>query len=260
MMTTESIKQIAKELSAAKKERRLLGAFTALYPDFDLAAAHQVQQILFEEALASGERIIGYKMGLTSRAKQMDVGVFSSISGFLVGSSALVKGTPVDSKRFRQPRVEPEVAVVLNRTIDRPFTTMAELVSCLAFVGPAAELLDSRYENYQFKLPDVVADNTSAGAFILGTSNWVNRLDEVRLMGIKIKKNGVLIDTGAAAATFGDPLLSVVELVSELSKRGNKLEAGQVVLTGGVTAAPLLSPGDFVELIWPGETISFTYV
>lgn len=252
--------EIAKTIGEAQKNRTLLPAFTTAHPELTVETAYQVQDILMEEALARGETIVGYKMGLTSRAKQQDVGVYSAIHGFLVGSGSLSKGSVVPSARFRQPRVEPEIAVILDRTLTEPVPTLSSVRAALRWVGPAAELLDSRYENYQFKLPDVIADNTSANAFILGSSQWIDQLEEMRLFGVQLKKNGQRIDTGCAAATFGDPLLSVLELIQELGKRGKRLEAGQVVLTGGITASTPLAPGDFIEILWPGETLSFSYV
>lgn len=244
---------IAKTLAHARRERKLLKPFTDENPNFSLEEGYRVQHILREEAEKSGEVVVGYKMGLTSRAKQIDVGVYQAIQGFLTESMSLTKGGAVPFEKFGQPRFEPEVAVILSETVEGP-QTLSTIRSLVSFIGPAVEILDSRYEGYRFKLPDVVADNTSAAGFVLGSSNWLNQIEESRLFGVRVVKNGECVATGAPAATFGDPLLSVVELLKILDR---PLEAGQVILTGGLTAAPYLQRNDFIEVVWPGETISF---
>lgn len=247
----------AKVLETAIRERRPVRQFSLDAPDFDVKAGYDVQWTGLELALGRGEKLAGYKMGLTSRAKQRDVNVFESIRGYLLASMEIAKGAPVDTSTRIHPRVEPEVAVILKSPLAGPGVTLRAVVAALDVVLPALEILDSRFEAFQFKLADVVADNTSASGFLLGRANLLPKLSELNLMGVSLRKNGQVHETGTPAAVLGDPLLSVVELANALGREGKRLEPGMVVLTGGITAAVPFAKGDAIDVVWPDETLSF---
>ncbi|MEZ4751731.1 MAG: hypothetical protein R3B54_14215 [Bdellovibrionota bacterium] len=124
------------------------------------------------------------------------------------------------------------------------------------YVTIGLELLDSRYEKFQFKLPDVIADNTSAGAYVVGRIPVREDWESLRLKGVVLRKNGKLVQTGCPAAVLGDPLQSVRQLVCQLSEWEVPLEPGQLVFTGGVTASVPFEAGDFIECEWPYEKLS----
>jgi len=248
------LKSFAARLDEARHNRKPMTAFSEEYPSFTLAEGYAVQDLLLERA---SSKLAGYKMGLTSRAKQRDVNVHESIRGFLLESMEVAKGGTVSTSTRIHPRTEPELAVILKTPLKGPDITVRHVREALAGVFPALEILDSRYQNFKFCLPDVVADNTSASGFMVGSTNYLDRLDEIRLFGVTLKVNGEIRETGAPAAVLGDPLLSVVELVKGLAEKNRVVEPGMVILTGGITAAVPFKAGDVVEIVWPGETLMF---
>lgn len=252
-----NLSEIAQALQSAAAEVRPVPAFSLAHPQFSLEEAYQVQSIGLESALARGAKLCGYKMGLTSRAKQKDVNVHEPIRGYLLSQMEVTKSEPVSTKNRIHPRVEPEVAVILKSRLAGPNVSLHDVEQAIGVVTPALEILDSRYESFQFQLPDVVADNTSASGFILGGQNWIEQLRELRLFGVTVKHNGVIVETGCPAAVMGDPLLSVVALARALAKENKAIEPGMVVLTGGITTSVSFKAGDFIEVVWPTETMSF---
>lgn len=252
--------EIAAKLRRAREDHMPIAQITSMSDAFSLADAYEVQRILYEQALAEGKHHCGYKMGLTSPAKQVDVGVFEPIRGFLLSEMEWEKGRDLEMNRFIHPRVEPEVAVVLKDRLYGSDVSLRDVVSRLAFIGPACEIVDSRFENFKFTLPDVIADNSSAAGFMVGSGNLLSELSRLRLMGIAIRKNGVIVETGAPAAVLGDPLLSVVALARSLAKEEKALEPGKVILTGGITTSVSFTKGDVLEVIWPGEILKFRAV
>lgn len=245
----------AEKLEEARASARPVTPFTDSHSDFTLDQAYGVQEEGRRLREAAGEVVSGYKMGLTSLAKQRDVGVDSPIQGYLLASMERDKGAVFSMEGRIHPRVEPEVAVVLGATLEGPDVTLQDVMHSLDRVVPALEILDSRFEKFRFKLPDVVADNTSACGYVLGTEPLDP--ERVNLLGITVRKNGNVVTTGAAAAILGNPFLAVVSLVHALADQGRALEAGQVVLTGGITASVPFTAGDWLAASWPEETLSF---
>jgi 4-oxalocrotonate tautomerase family enzyme len=202
----------------------------------DLATGYAVQR---ELRTAAGP-LVGWKLGVTSRAKQAQVGVDSPIYGFLEGANALDLGAPLDTSALIQPRCEPEIVFVLGRDLAGPHVTAADVVSASSGVAVGIEVLDSRYRDYKFTMPDVVADNTSAGRFVVGTPVPPAGID-LRLVGVVLEKNGELVATASGAASLGHPAAAVAWMVRAMAADGEGLRAGDVVLSGGLTGG---HPGD----------------
>ncbi|MBI1860118.1 MAG: 4-oxalocrotonate decarboxylase [Deltaproteobacteria bacterium] len=253
------LKEIAEALQRARLDKNPIPQFTSQMPDFSLEDAYTVQNICRESDIGAGLSIAGYKMGLTSKAKQRDVKVFEPISGYLTDKMELPLGQPMETASRIHPRVEPEIAVVMKTAVTGAHR-ITDLIGALEFVGPAIEILDSRYRDFAFRLPDVVADNTSASGFILGTTNYLNRLDDLPFLGVTLMKNGEVLETGAPAAVLGNPLISLLQLVQTLEKRNQRLEAGQVVLTGGITASISVKAADWIEMTMPSSVIRFPVI
>jgi len=253
------LSQWVQSLQQAVRDRKARSPLTTEVPTLTIEQAYEIQSAGMEIALGAKDSLCGYKMGLTSRAKQRDVNVYEPIRGYLLSSMEIQKGDAVVRDRWIHPRVEPELAVVLKSPLGEG-ATLRDVIRSLEFAGPALEILDSRYENFSFSLPDVIADNTSAAGFIVGRTNWIDRLNEIGRFGVSIRKNGAVERTGAPAAVLGDPLLSVVGLARALGREGKRIEAGMVVLTGGITASIAFEKGDLIESLWPGEDLSFRVV
>lgn len=238
---------LAKHLHEAARARATVPRLTDDNPVLTLEQAYEIQDALRQLHLAEGARLVGAKLGLTSRAKQAQMGIDAPLHGFLTDAMRLEVGEPLEVASLGQPRVEPEIAFVMGRDLAGGGVTAVEVLAATEAVAPALEVLDSRYADYSFTLPDVVADNASSGRFVLGGTLTPPRGLDLRLVGCVFeKKGGQLVGTAAGAASLGHPAASVAALVRELAHRGEGLRAGDVVLSGGLTNAVPVEAGDTV--------------
>jgi 2-oxo-3-hexenedioate decarboxylase len=227
--------QIAEVLASARRERKARSPFTDDDPGFGEAAAYDAQWAGVQARLAAGETLVGAKLGLTSRAKQQVMKVDSPLYGWVTSGMLLPYGEPVDLSEFIHPRVEPEIAFRLARDVETP-ATVTSVLSATESIFAAVDVLDSRYTDFRFRLPDVIADNASAGAFLLGPRAVApGELDDLRLLGCVLRANGDVVATAAGAATMGHPAASVAWLANRLAARGQRLGAGMLVFSGGLT-------------------------
>ncbi len=220
---------LAKRLAAAVADRAPIPPLTESDPTFDAAAAYRVQQEGIRERLAAGERVIGYKLGLVSRAKQGAMGVSQPLWGVVTDGMVQSEEIPLDLTTLIHPRAEPEIAFLLGRAVDGPTATVATVLAATEGVLPAIEVLDSRYLDFRFALPDVIADNASAARILIGE-------------GMVLRLNGEVVDTAAGAAIAGHPAAAVAWLARQVGH----LPAGSMVLSGGLTAPVELVPGAVV--------------
>ncbi len=235
---------IATELATAERERIAIAPFSDKYPDLDLATAYRAQQAGVEAKLDAGERLVGYKLGLTSRNKQQAMGVDSPLYGRVTSGMLAPYGDPVRLDAFIHPRVEAEIAFLLARDVEAP-ATVTSVLAATETVFAAVDVLDSRFEDFRFTLPDVVADNASAGAFYLGpVARRPGDLEDLRLLGCVVRVDGDVAMTAAGAAVMGHPAASVAWLADQLADSGEFLQAGQLVFSGGLTApVPVTATG-----------------
>jgi 2-oxo-3-hexenedioate decarboxylase len=238
--------RIARELAAAEQHRRARSPFTDEHPELDEATAYDAQWAGIEARLAADERLVGAKLGLTSRIKQQVMKVDAPLYGWVTSRMLLPYGEPVELTRFIHPRVEPEIAFLLGRDVPTPATVTSVLAATEA-VFAAVDVLDSRYDDFRFRLPDVVADNASAGGFLLGPQAVRPAdLGDLRLLGCVLRVNGEVVATAAGAATMGHPAAAVAWLANRLAARGQSLRAGMVVFSGGLTEPVPLELGTAV--------------
>lgn len=214
---------------------------------FQLEEAYDVQEALIQKRISEGHPLVGMKMGLTSLAKMEQMGVDSPIYGHLTSDMLLDDGGNLDLSPYGHPRVEPEVAFIMAHDIKGP-TTSAQVGDAVRGVCAALEVIDSRYENFKFTLPDVVADNASSTRFVLGTE--VHAIGDLPLgnLGMVLEIDGEAVQIGSSAAILEHPLKSLAALVNMLAKRDQGLRAGQIVLAGGATAAVALNPNQRVRV------------
>lgn len=247
-MTNERIEELAAIVDGAAADRIEIGMVTADEPDLTIERAYAVQVASVERRLGRGERLVGMKMGLTSRAKMEQMGVHEPIYGRLTSSMVVNDGGVVRISELLHPRVEPEVAFILKDDLHGPVTP-AQALAAVAGACAALEIIDSRYRDFKFTLPDVIADNTSASRFVLGSTLIpVDRLNLGNL-GIIMEINGRAAQIGSSAAIYEHPARSLAELANMLARTGEHLRAGQIVLSGGATAAVALKAGDHVRVI-----------
>ncbi|MFC0502995.1 2-keto-4-pentenoate hydratase [Micromonospora costi] len=236
---------IAEKLGVAADTVTAIGQLAA-ETGLDVDAAYAVQTALLQRRLARGERLVGLKMGLTSRAKMAQVGVDEVIWGRLTDVMRVPDGGTVDVGAYIHPRVEPEVAFLLDR-LPEPGEPVGAFTDAVRAVAPAIELIDSRYADFRFSLPDVIADNTSAAAFVVGP--WSPVPDGLENLGVLLEIDGRVAQVGSTAAILGDPRRALDEGVRLAGRHGVRLREGWVFLAGAATAAVPLRPGAHVRAV-----------
>ncbi|BDZ54303.1 2-keto-4-pentenoate hydratase [Agromyces marinus] len=207
----------------------------------DLATAYAVQHALIARRTARGERVIGLKLGFTSREKARQMGVHDVIIGTLTDAMRVEEGGRVPAGRGIHPRVEPEVAFLLGPSIGDPD---ADPATAIVAVAPALEVIDSRYRDFRFDLGDVIADNTSASSFAIGPWRAASDAGPLENRAVALEIDGRMVSTGSTAAILGDPVRAVATARRLARAHGLVLEAGSVLLAGAATAAvPLPARG-----------------
>jgi 2-keto-4-pentenoate hydratase len=214
--------------------------------ELDEATALDVQDAVVRARVDAGHAIVGAKLGLTSAAKQKQMNVDRPLYGWLTADMAIDAGAVLRCEGYIQPRVEPEIAFLLGRDLEGPDVTATQVLAATEACFGAIDVLDSRYAGYKFTFNDVTADNASSAGFVLGGTALDPYGIDLRLTGCVLEKNGELVATAAGAAVMGHPASAVAWLVRALAKRGHGLEAGHVVMAGGMTEAIPVAPGDTV--------------
>lgn len=231
----------AERLHRARREARAIPQISAA-AQLDLSEAYRVQHLGMELRRADGEQVTGAKLGFTSKAKAEQMGVADVIIGALTDAMRVPAGGTFDTATAIHPRVEPEVAFRLGRAID-PAAPDADLRAAVDAVAPAMEIIDSRYRDFAFSLADVVADNTSGCAFVVG--EWMPVTDDLVLADreVALVIDGVVAASGSTTDILGDPWQALPALVRMAARYSHQLPAGAVLLAGAATTAAPLRPG-----------------
>ena len=245
-LTDAEVSKLAADLYQARQARIAIPPLTAQYPGLTMTDGYRVQQELVATLLAAGERVVGYKLGLTSAPMQQMLGVDSPDFAPVLSSHLHPDGAVVAAASFIAPRVEAEIALVLREDLRGPDCTVLDVAAAVSGAVPALEIVDSRIADWKISLLDTVADNASSGGFVVGQAPL--RLDQLdlALTGCVFRRNGRVVATGAGAAVLGSPLHAATWLANELLGRGAELGPGHVILTGSITAAIPVGPGDAV--------------
>ena len=243
-LSADRIQQLAQLLESAALERRTVPKLTQTEPGLTLSDGYDVQWALRRLRIAAGARLSGLKMGLTSRAKMKQMGVESPIYGFLLDEYCVAADSEIPISQLIHPRVEPEIALVTSRELRGPGCTIAQALAAVDFAVPALEVIDSRYADFKFDLPSVVADNGSSARYVVGTSPRRVRDLDLRTAGVVVDKNGEGIAFGAGAAVLGHPVASLAMLANLLAAREQVIPEGTYVMTGGITEAVKAAAGD----------------
>ena len=234
----------ARALYEARRTRQAIAPFTDADPDLGMADGYAVQQELTRLLLADGDRIVGYKVGLTSKPMQQMIGVDQPDYGPVLASTVYADGDIVSVGSFIQPKLEAEIAFVLGSPLAGPDVSVLDARRAIAGMTAAVEIVDSRFADWRIRLADTVADLASNGAAAI-SSRIVPLGDlDTRLIGMVLTRQGELIDTGAGAAALGDPVKVVAWLANTLGEMGVKLEAGHLIMTGALHAAVPMRAGD----------------
>lgn len=234
----------AKALYEARRTRTPIAPFTDADPTLGMADGYAIQQELVRLLLADGDRVIGYKVGLTSVPMQKMIGVDSPDYGPVLASTVYADGATIPLSAFIAPKVEAEIVFTLGSRLAGPGVTVDQARAAIASASAGVEIVDSRIADWRIKLADTVADLASNGAMATADRPVPIADFDPRLTGMVMTRNGELVDTAAGAAALGDPVAVVAWLANTLGEHGVALEAGHLVMTGALHAAVPLSPGD----------------
>jgi 2-oxo-3-hexenedioate decarboxylase len=247
-LTQQVIAELAEHLEDAELNAHDVKKITNDYPDMDWEDAYDIQWEIRRRKEARGTKVIGLKMGLTSYAKMAQMGVENPLYAFLADYFSVPDGGTITVSELIHPKIEAEIAVITDKELSGPGCTIAHVLDAISSVVPAVEVIDSRYENFNFDLKSVIADNASSARFITGGN--VKRVDDVdmKTLGVVMEKNGQVVELGAGAAVLGHPAASVAMLANMLSERGEVIPAGTFIMTGGITPAVAVEAGDHVNV------------
>ncbi len=234
------IRKAAQSGSPCAPVRDILGTAT----DIDLAYA--VQDINTDLDIASGRRVSGRKIGITSKAVMEQIGVDQPDFGTLFADMEYGDGIEIESGRLLQPRAEAEVALVLEHDLDHERHTFNDIIRATAYALPAIEIVDSRIAEWNIRIVDTVADNASCGLYVLGGVPVPLKNVDLRLIPMTMSINDVEAATGSGAACLGHPFHAARWLADTLASRGIPLRAGDVVMTGALGPMKPIGPGDTI--------------
>jgi 2-oxo-3-hexenedioate decarboxylase len=237
----------AEYLLSAERAQSATAPITDSVPGLNAEEGYAIQRLIIDAKVASGERIVGAKAGLTSKAKQLTMRVDQPIFGILTSSMMLDTEQPLVCSELIHPRVEPEIVFILAEDLDAPKVSGHDVLDATAWVTAGLEVIDSRYADFRFTHADVVADNTSASRFVIGTAlRRPEEIPDLALVGCNLSVNGVIVTTAAGAAILGDPAGTVALLANWLTECGSPLRKGDVILSGGMTNAFPIAPGGHI--------------
>jgi 2-oxo-3-hexenedioate decarboxylase len=216
--------------------------------ELDLETAYDLAWRGVQARLAAGERLVGARITLTSKAAQRAMGAAAPVHGFVTSGMIAPYGEPLDLARFTHPLVQPQIGFLLARDVEAP-ATVASVLAATSSVFLAADVLDSRSADHRGRLGDLVANNANAGALLLGPRAVApSDIDDLALVGCVLRVNGAVVATAAGAAVMGHPAASVAWLANQLGQRKEHLPAGWMVFSGGLTEPVPLTAGSTVSV------------
>ncbi|KGJ99342.1 2-keto-4-pentenoate hydratase [Thalassotalea sp. ND16A] len=238
------LKQLAIKLDQAAASASSVEQLS-LTTELALSDAYQVQKLSIEQRLSRGEQLVGYKMGFTSRAKMLQMGVDDLIWGRLTDAMIITQEQAINLDHYVHPRAEPEIAFKLKAPLSG-IVTVEQALAAVEAIAPAIEVIDSRYRNFKFSLSDVIADNCSSTGFIVGP--WSPADTDISKLQMQLLVDGKVAAEDDSSAILDHPLNSLVEAARCISDAGEELKAGQIILAGAATAAVALAPGQNIEV------------
>ncbi|NRA83273.1 MAG: fumarylacetoacetate hydrolase family protein [Gammaproteobacteria bacterium] len=237
---------LAEQVDNAAYTAQTISQLSAQGEALTLEQAYKVQDLSVARRLSRGEKQVGIKMGFTSRAKMIQMGVDDMIWGPLTDQMFIEEGGEISLDRFIHPRVEPEIAFLLNKTLSGN-VTLTQAMAAVEAGAPALEIIDSRYDNFKFSLEDVVADNCSSSGFTIGA--WQSPNANLTNLGMVMEFDGKPVEIGSSAAILGNPYRSLAAAARVAGEAGKVLPAGSIVLAGASTVAQALKPNTHVRLV-----------
>lgn len=251
-MSEERTASLAGELYAALRERRVVAPLIERHPDLTIDDAYAISLGFLARRRADGERVVGKKIGVTSKAVQDMLGVHQPDFGFLTDWMQTGDVIDVDAKALIAPRAEAEIAFVLKDSLAGPGVTAGDVIAATDYIAPCFEIVDSRIRDWKIGIVDTVADNASCGVFVLGEAKADPRDHDLPALHVTVTKNGVALSEGYGHAVQGDPAQAVAWLANTLGTYGVTLDAGDVILSGSLVPLEPAAKGDVFAMTLHG--------
>lgn len=250
MLTTDQAIKEAIRLHKAEKDRTQIEATTVLYPDMNIQDAYAVQSAWMDIKKEEGRKVVGYKIGLTSRTMQVSMNIDEPDYGTLLDDMVFEEGSTIETQAFLDPRIEVELAFILKKPLFGKNVSVTEVLNATDYVVPALELIAARTyrvhpdTGYKRTVKDTISDNAANGGIILGGRPIKPDAIDLRWVSALMYRNGVIEESGVAAAVLNHPAKGIAWLAQKYAEHGIGLEPGQIILAGSFTRPVMVRPGD----------------
>ena len=252
-MTPQEHAAAAADLLQAEKTRHQIGLLSLRHPDIGMDDAYAIQSALMAAKLAENRRVIGWKIGLTSKAMQSALNIDIPDSGVLFDDMLFENASTVPKGRFIQPRIEAEIAFVMKAPLAGESVTREEVIAATDYVAPSLEILDTRIlradpeTGTTRNVYDTISDNAANAGIVLGKERHAVEAHDLRWTGAIVLRNGEVEETGLGAGVLNDPVEGIVWLARRMGQYGQRIEAGQVILSGSFIRPVECPPGTSVS-------------
>lgn len=246
-MNPETLKQAAHMLREAEAKGEAIAPLRESFEQLDIDSAYAIQQLNTEQRLQQGRRIVGRKIGLTSKSVQAQLGVDQPDFGVLFDDMGYGSGEVIPWAVLQQPKAEAEIAFVLGRDLDMSNPGLVDVLDAIAYALPALEVVGSRIAAWNIRIVDTIADNASSSAYVLGTTPRRLADLDLEMCGMVMERRGEPVSVGVGMACLGNPLNAVVWLARKMAELGQPLRAGDLLLSGALGPMVAVQPGDVIE-------------
>jgi 2-keto-4-pentenoate hydratase len=244
MLSVATRDELAADLAQAERSREPIAPLTAGYPDIDVVDAYEIQLINIRQRVAEGARVVGHKVGLSSKAMQQMMGVDEPDYGHLLDEMEVFEDVPVNAARYLYPRVEVEMGFILATDLPGANCAEEDVLAATEAVVPSIELIDTRIADWKIALCDTIADNASSAGFVLGSARVSPADIDVKTIDASLTRNGEVVAEGRSDAVLGNPVTAVAWLSRKVESFGVRLRKGDIVLPGSCTRAIDAHAGD----------------
>lgn len=246
MLDPATIEAIANELAEADRTKSVIPRITARYPEATIEDSYAIQGVWRDKNIAAGRRLIGRKIGLTSKAMQAATGISEPDYGVMFDDTVYESGSVIAFDDFSNVRIEVELAFVLAKPLSGPNCTLFDVLRATEYVTPALEVLNSHIELEGRTIVDTISDNAAYGGMVLGGTPMRPDDIDLRWAGALLYRNETIEETGLAGGVLGHPGMGVAWLANKFHQHGARLEAGEIILAGSFTRPMWVSKGDSV--------------
>jgi 2-oxo-hept-3-ene-1,7-dioate hydratase len=246
MLSEEERRRGAEAILVAERERKAISQLSRTFPNMEIEDAYRIQDLWAEARMAKGARVVGHKIGLTSRAMQMASKMTEPDYGRILDDALYNDGAQIRAETFLKPRLEVELAFIMGEDLEGPGARIYDVMRAAEFVVPALEIIDYRTEVPR-AIVDTIADNAAFAAIVVG-GRTIRPMDiDIRWVGATLSKNGIIEESGVSAAVMGHPAAGIAWLVNKLHAVDAKLKKGQIVLGGSFTRPVDIKAGDVIH-------------